>query len=99
MHELRLENKKLKLNQGMSVKSSGGKGGKSSGKGSKAGKSKKEGSRIPKELLGLKRDFEGKSFCFGFNLEGCPEGSNCKKGVHRCMKCGSSSHGFRLCNE
>ena len=104
MANLKSENKRLKMGQnqqGGRMKMPGGKGAK--GKGSKAGKggekNKDSGTRMPKELIGLRKESGGKNFCYAFNLEGCPEGRDCKKGEHKCMKCGSSSHGFRQCKE
>ena len=66
----------------------------------KKGKGKGNGKpfiSMPKELL----DFNpmaksGKRICFAYNLDGCSaRGAECKKGVHVCMRCGSSEHGQR----
>ena len=99
--DLKAENKRLRMGQQAVGKNSGAKG---KGKGEKKGKGKKSidagrGARMPKDLIGLSKDYKGKQICFGFNLEGCSGGQDCPKGAHRCMKCGSSSHGARQCKE
>ena len=102
LSDFRSENKKLRMNSNSNSNKAKGVGGKAKGKGGKGNKgqkSKPSQIRIPNELLGLKKEFDGKNFCYAFNLEGCNEGSGCPKGVHRCMKCGSSNHGFRQCKE
>ena len=101
IQELRAENKRLRGGQQSTQKPAGGKKGKR--KGNKE-KGKKQGdmgmsTRMPKALIGLKKDYNGKPFCYGFNLEGCPAKSNCTKGEHRCMKCGSPNHGAKQCTE
>ena len=68
----------------------GGKGGKGAGKGAKS---------LPEELKGLRQVTRtGKSFCWNFNLAaGCDEGNWCHKGLHLCMKCSATDHGFHSC--
>ena len=101
------ENKRLKASFQMGGKGNKGKdsaaqyqqkGGKGKG-GNKNKKGKGEG-RMPRELVGLKAEKNGVPLCFDFNLAGCSKagnGSRCGRGLHVCMKCGSSTHGARGC--
>ena len=67
-------------------------------------KSKAEAARLkklrrtpmPKQLLGgVPCDESGKPFCFAFNLGTCPNGDDCKKGMHLCCKKGcKKKHSF-----
>ena len=66
----------------------------------KKGKGKGNGKpfiSMPKELLEFNpMARSGKRICFAYNLDGCSaRGAECKKGVHVCIRCGSSEHGQR----
>ena len=80
-----------------------GKGwGKSKGKRKGWGKSKE--APVPKELKGLSATTKaGAPKCFRWSLEsGCKNaqgGQTCWKGLHVCMKCGSSTHGAHACKD
>ena len=82
------------------------------GKGKGWGKSKKgrkgwgkyKDTPLPKELQGLNANTKaGDPKCIGWNMQsGCnqaPGGQRCWKGLHVCMKCGSSTHGAHACKD
>jgi hypothetical protein len=80
-----------------------GKGWGKSKKGKK-GWGKRKGTPLPKELQGLNPNTKaGDPKCIGWNMpSGCnqaPGGQHCWKGLHVCMKCGSSTHGAHACKE
>eukprot|EP00973_Karenia_brevis_P015929 2178428-Karenia_brevis.AAC.1 len=76
--KLREQVKRLKSNKG-------GSGGKAQGKG-KQSKGRKNPS-IPAELVRLNcvATVNGARACYAFNLQGCGNGGDCPKGVHKCM--------------
>ena len=94
---LEQENKRLKA----LVNSSKGSKPKGQGKGKDSGKKKEDRykSPVPKALSGGNPKYEGKNVCFDFNLGKCGNRGDCSRGVHRCMKCGSSEHGMLRCNK
>ena len=51
---------------------------------------------MPKQLMGgVPCDEQGRPFCFAFNLGSCPNGDECKKGMHLCCKKGcKQKHAF-----
>ena len=64
--------------------------------------SAKAKSICPVELQGYSsRDSEGNAVCFGYNLKaGCKlevTNGRCKKGMHKCIKCGRANHGLSTC--
>ena len=77
-----------------------GKGGKSQGKKNPSAKKPAKGN-FPAELENFKSKFEGQKVCFAFNMGGCKDGKNCKRGSHICMRCNSSScqNGARNCRK
>ena len=92
---LREENRRLSSSHQKTAKAP--KGASKGGKTKKGGKQQKNSStKAPAELQGLSARLPaGKRFCYAFNLEGCSHSSNCPKGEHACMKCGSTAHGAR----
>ena len=72
-----------------------GKGKGKHNKGNGKGKAARRG--VPAALLGYNtRGPNNENICYDFNLGGCSI-PNCPKGVHLCVKCGSSTHGLQDC--
>ena len=65
-------------------------------------KQRRFGQPVPTELVGLSpRSKDGAPICFAFNLKGCHAATTdnkCPKGLHVCMRCGSSAHGGAKCS-
>ena len=94
---LEAENKRLKAQVDRKNPAKGAsKGNKSKDKG--RGDKSRSNWPLPKALAGGNAVYNGQPICFSFNLKGCShKGSQCDKGVHRCMKCMSPDHGMGSC--
>ena len=72
--------------------------------GDEKGKGKGKGKRapsMPAQPVGLEgARADGQRRCYGYNLGSCKlsiDNGRCDRGVHECMKCGSTAHGAHTC--
>ena len=72
--------------------------------GDEKSKGKGKGKRVPSmpaQLVGLEgARADGQRGCYGYNRGSCKlsvDNGRCERGVHECMKCGSTAHGAHTC--